>query len=92
MFDKLKPHLGHRVAISYYGSHDNPDDICIECTDCCEVLVSAQTFAECEEREANRYSYGAQDLYMLYMTLKNSGFTRDQAFELTNSYIRQSTF
>lgn len=44
MFDKLKPHIGHNIVCVYYGDKDNPADICIECEDCCEVLVSAETY------------------------------------------------
>ena len=44
MFDKLRPHVGHRLECVIYGdsTHD-PDDICIECLDCNEILVSAET-------------------------------------------------
>lgn len=46
MYDKLKPHIGHRIECVCYGDRDNPDDICIECLDCNEVLVSAETYIE----------------------------------------------
>lgn len=44
MFERLRPHIGHRVVCVYYGDRDDPIDICIECEDCCEVLVSAETY------------------------------------------------
>ena len=45
MFEKLKPHIGHRIACVAYGeSLDDIADICIECEDCCEVLVSAEDY------------------------------------------------
>lgn len=43
MYEKLKPHIGHNIVCVSYGDKDNPDDICIECEDCNEVLVSAET-------------------------------------------------
>lgn len=46
MFEKLKNHVGHDIACVSYGDPENPSDICIECEDCCEVLVSAETFDE----------------------------------------------
>lgn len=45
MFEKLRPHIGHRVACVYYG--DEPGDladICIECESCNEILVSAEDY------------------------------------------------
>ena len=44
MFEKLINHVGHNVVCVAYGDSDNPQDICIECQDCNEVLVSAETF------------------------------------------------
>lgn len=44
MFERLRPHIGHNVVCVYYGDKDNPADICIECENCCEVLVSAETY------------------------------------------------
>ena len=47
MYDKLKNHIGHNVVcVSYGDDYHDPDDICIECEDCNEVLVSAETFEE----------------------------------------------
>ena len=44
MFEKLKNHVGHNVVCVTYGDSNNPQDICIECEDCNEVLVSAEFF------------------------------------------------
>lgn len=52
MFERLKPHIGHRVVCVYYGDKDNPADICIECEDCYEVLISAETY-DIEEENQN---------------------------------------
>ena len=49
MYEKLKSHIGHNVVCVAYGDFDSPMDICIECEDCCEVLVSAEDFNEEEE-------------------------------------------
>lgn len=44
MFEKLRPHIGHRVVCSCYGDPENPADICIECEDCWEILISAEDY------------------------------------------------
>ena len=43
MYEHLRPHIGHRIVCVYYGDEDNPADICIECEDCNEVFISAET-------------------------------------------------
>lgn len=40
----LKAHRGHNVTITCYGDWENPDDICVECEDCGEVLISARDY------------------------------------------------
>ena len=44
MYDHLKGHIGHKIVCVPYGDVDDPDDICIECEDCCEVLISSESF------------------------------------------------
>ena len=44
MTDILKHHIGHNLACVAYGDPDDPADICIECEDCNEVLISAEAF------------------------------------------------
>lgn len=44
MYEKLKSHIGHKIVCVSYGDADNPADICIECEDCCCVLISAEDF------------------------------------------------
>jgi hypothetical protein len=47
MREKLKNHIGHNiVCVSYGDNYYEPDDICIECEDCNEVLISTQTYEE----------------------------------------------
>lgn len=41
---KLMPHRGHRIVCVCYGDWHDPHDVCIECIDCNEVLISAETF------------------------------------------------
>lgn len=50
MDDKLRPHIGHEIVIVYYGDRDDPHDICVECEDCNEVLVSAEDYEEEDEQ------------------------------------------
>lgn len=49
MYERLKPHIGHNVVCVYYGDKDDPADICIECEDCNEVLISAEIYDYQEE-------------------------------------------
>ena len=42
--DKLMRHRGHNVVCVSYGDWNNPADVCIECEDCNEVLISAEDF------------------------------------------------
>ena len=44
MYEKLRNHIGHNIVCVAYGDINNPVDICIECEDCNEVLVSAEDF------------------------------------------------
>lgn len=46
MAKKLLPHIGHDIVCVTYGDGDDPTDVCIECEDCCSVLVSAEDFNE----------------------------------------------
>lgn len=48
--DKLLRHVGHDIVCVTYGDSENPADVCIECEDCNEVLVSAET-DEYDDRE-----------------------------------------
>ena len=43
---KLQAHIGHEIECVAYGDINDPNDICIECVDCNEVLVSAEDFEE----------------------------------------------
>ena len=52
MFEKLKNHVGHKIVCVTYGDTDNPQNICIECEDCNEILVSAETFDMNEKPKA----------------------------------------
>lgn len=51
MYEKLRPHIGHNITCVHYGKkNEGPVDICIECEDCNEVLISAEDFGEEEEK------------------------------------------
>ena len=47
LWDTLKKHIGHHVEIVYYGDTINPHDICLECTDCGEVVLDAEIDTIC---------------------------------------------
>lgn len=44
LWDILKKHRGHTVNIVSYGDWDNPQDICLECEDCGEVVLDAEIY------------------------------------------------
>lgn len=44
MFHKLKSHIGHHIVCVCYGDPETPADICLECEDCGEVLISAEDY------------------------------------------------
>lgn len=50
MFEKLRPHIGHKIVCVYYGDPADPVDICIECETCMQVLVSAEDYEEENEK------------------------------------------
>lgn len=54
----MKRHVGHHLNCVYYGdSVNDPDDVCIECETCNEVLFSAETL--CLEDKDNDFVYPA---------------------------------
>ena len=54
----MKRHAGHHLNCVYYGdSVNDPDDVCIECETCNEVLFSAETL--CLEDKDNDFVYPA---------------------------------
>lgn len=46
MREILKPHIGHNITCVCYGDLDDPADVCIECLDCNEVLISSEAWDE----------------------------------------------
>ena len=44
--EKLLEHIGHNIEISVYESEGVIHDVCVECKDCYEVLVSAEDYEE----------------------------------------------
>lgn len=53
MYEKLRNHVGHHIVCVSYGNEENPTDICLECEDCGEVLVSAEDY----KSEKQNYKY-----------------------------------
>ena len=51
MYETLKQHIGHKIVCVAYGDPNDPADICIECEDCNEVLISAEAFEEGTDEE-----------------------------------------
>lgn len=60
-FEWMKRHVGHHITCVYYGdSVNDPDDVCIECETCNEVLFSAETL--CLEDEENDFVYPVDNM------------------------------
>ena len=38
----MKRHIGHKIVCVAYGHTRDPEDVCIECETCSEVLFSAE--------------------------------------------------
>ena len=54
----MKRHVGHHINCVYYGdSVNDPDDVCIECETCNEVLFAAETL--CLQDKDNDFVYPA---------------------------------
>lgn len=42
----LLEHIGHQLTVVVYGQWTKPDDVCIECEDCNEVIYSHESTKE----------------------------------------------
>lgn len=51
LWNKLKKHRGHKVNIVSYGDRNNPEDICLECEDCEEVVLDAEIYTLCARED-----------------------------------------
>lgn len=51
LWNALKAHIGHDVSIVTYGDAENPTDICLECEDCGEVILDAESYTLCAVEE-----------------------------------------
>ena len=51
LWNILKQHRGHKVVIATYGDWNDPADICLECEDCCEVLLDAEIYTICARED-----------------------------------------
>ena len=49
----MNQHVGHHIICVRYGDHNDPEDVCIECETCNEVLFSAESL--CLEDEDNDF-------------------------------------
>lgn len=49
--NELKRHRGHKVNIVSYGNWDNPEDICLKCEDCGEVILDAEIYTLCARED-----------------------------------------
>ena len=44
LWDALKDHFGHDVKIACYGHPESPNDVCLECETCNEVILDAEIY------------------------------------------------
>jgi len=51
LWDILNRHFGHTVSIVRYGDVDSPEDVCLECEDCGEVLLDAGIYTICARED-----------------------------------------
>lgn len=51
LWNELKKHRGHKVSIVSYGDWDNPEDVCLECEDCGEVVLDAEIYTLCARED-----------------------------------------
>ena len=51
LWNELKKHIGHNVEIVCYGDENNPHDICLECTDCNEIILDAELYTICSRED-----------------------------------------
>ena len=64
-YKTFRPHIGHKIVCVCYGKDgEEPEDICIECEDCNEVLVSASDLDDLAEQEKLSNDKRAEDRIM----------------------------
>ena len=47
LWNILFKHRTHKIKIATYGDWDNPDDMCLECLDCNQVILDAEIYTIC---------------------------------------------
>lgn len=52
LWDILAKHYGHHVYVAKYGGHDDPQNVCLECEDCGEVVLDAELYTICAREDA----------------------------------------
>lgn len=51
LWNILFKHWGHNVEIVIYGDADDPNDVCLECLDCNEVLLDGEIYTICARED-----------------------------------------
>ena len=51
MWDILTKHHSHHVYVARYGNTDSPQNICLECEDCGEVVLDAGIYTICARED-----------------------------------------
>ena len=51
LFNTLFKHRGHKVEIVVYGDWNNPDDVCLECADCNQIILDSEIYTICGKDE-----------------------------------------
>lgn len=54
LWDRLLAHKGHQLVVACYGNPEDPENVSLECEDCCEVVLDAEiyTICACEDEAA----------------------------------------
>lgn len=47
LWNLLLAHSGHELVVACYGDADNPQNVCLECESCGEVVLDAEIYTIC---------------------------------------------
>ncbi len=49
LWDILWKHRNHKLEVARYGGNAAPEDVCLECLDCNEVILDAELYTICPQ-------------------------------------------
>ena len=51
LWNILFKHRTHKIEIATYGDWDNPQDMCLECVTCNQVILDAEIYTICARED-----------------------------------------